>query len=166
MTVLRVAPPTAADERATLESFLDYARATVRTKCAGLNAADARRSVLPSRGMTPASIVSHLCWLEASWFEVALRGEKNCAPYVDSDNPDQDSFLGPDIPLGQLLDEYDAHCRQSREICRTLSLDTAVYDEGTRFSVRWILFHMLEETTRHVGHLDTVRELLDGAVER
>jgi len=46
--------------------------------------------------------------------------------------------------------------RRSREICRTLSLDTAVYDEGVRFSVRWILFQMLAETSRHLGHIDAV----------
>jgi hypothetical protein len=164
MTATRVAPPTVADERATLEAFLDQARATVRRKCEGLAGPDERRGVLPSPGMTLAGIVSHLRWVEASWFEVALRGERNRAPYVGSDNPDEDFFPAPDADLAQLLDEYDEQCRRSREICRTLSLDTAVYDEGVRFSVRWILFQMLAETSRHLGHIDAVRELLDGEV--
>jgi uncharacterized damage-inducible protein DinB len=162
MTVMRIVPPSAADERTTLEAFLDRARATVHRKCEGLGESDEHRAVLPSAGMTLAGIVSHLRWVEASWFEVALRGEKNCAPYVGSDDPDQDFFPDPGVPLAQLLDEYEAQCLRSREICRTLSLDTAVDDEGVRFSVRWILFHMLEETARHLGHIDAVRELLDG----
>jgi hypothetical protein len=154
MTVTRVAPPTAADERATLESFLDYARASVRHKCEGVSEGDSRRPLLPSSEMTLCGIVSHLRWVEAAWFEVALRGEKNRA---DAD----DHAPAAGVPLARLLDEYETQCERSRMISRTLSLDTAVADDGTRFSVRWILFHVLEETTRHLGQLDAVRELID-----
>jgi hypothetical protein len=164
MTATRVAPPTLADERATLEAFLDEARSSVRRKCEHLAAADERRTVLPSPGMTLAGIVSHLRWVEAAWFEVALRGEKNQAPNAAGGRPDEDFYPVPGVGLAQLLDEYDEQCRRSREICRRLSLDTAVYEEGERFSVRWILFHMLVETVRHLGHIDAVRELLDGDV--
>ena len=54
-------------------------------------------------------------------------------------------------------------CERSRQITRTLSLDTAVAEDGVRFSVRWILFHVLEETTRHLGQLDALRGLVDQA---
>jgi hypothetical protein len=101
--------------------------------------------------MSLAGIVSHLRWVEAAWFEVALRGEKNRA----------DDCGAPEVPLARLVDEYETQCERSRQITRTLSLDTAVAEDGTRFSVRWILFHVLEETTRHLGQLDALRGLVD-----
>ena len=153
MNVTRVDPPTAADERATLESFLDFARASVRQKCEGVSESDARRCFGQSPEMSLSGIVSHLRWVEAAWFEVALRGEKNRA----------DDDAGAEVPLARLVDEYEMQCERSRQITRTLSLDTAVAEEGTRFSVRWILFHVLDETTRHLGQLDALRGLVDQA---
>lgn len=153
MNVTRVDPPTAADERHTLESFLDFARASVRQKCEGVSESDARRCFGQSPEMSLSGIVSHLRWVEAAWFEVALRGEKNRA----------DDDAGAEVPLARLVDEYEMQCERSRQITRTLSLDTAVAEEGTRFSVRWILFHVLEETTRHLGQLDALRGLVDQA---
>jgi hypothetical protein len=67
-------------------------------------------------------------------------------------------------PLGQLVDEYVAQCAVSTEIVAAASLDDV--GRNTDFepaSLRWILQHMLEETARHVGHLDLLREQLDGA---
>ena len=69
----------------------------------------------------------------------------------------------PEVPLAHLVDEYEMQCERSRQITRKLSLDTAVAEDGVRFSVRWILFHVLEETTRHLGQLDALRRLVDQA---
>jgi hypothetical protein len=160
MTAMPVAPPTVADERATLEAFLDQARASVRGRCEGLIAcapvapADRRQSDVVAPDLTPAQVVSHLGRLEARWFEGALRGEKIRGSVIGSADPGI---------LALLLDEYDDQCQRSREICRTLSLDTAVYDEGVRFSVRWILFHVLAETERHLGQLDALFSQLNAA---
>ena len=99
--------------------------------------------------------MSHLRWTEARWFEVALRGERDRAPA-------QEYLADPDVPLAQLLDEYDAQCDLSRAIVATLSLDTSVAGGGTRYNVRWILLHMLEETRRLLGLMEAVRELLVG----
>jgi hypothetical protein len=155
MTAMRVATPTAADERTTLDAFLDDARDSVRKKCEGLTVTGERRVTLPTAATALAGIISHLRWLEATWFEVALRGEKNSARRA-----------GPlsDVSLEQLLDDYDVQCQRSRDICRTLSLDTAVYDAGVRFSVRWILFHVLSETAQQLGRIDAVCEPSDGGV--
>jgi hypothetical protein len=151
----RLHPPIAADERATLDAFLDGARAAIRTSCSGVSDADARRIALPGSGLTLCGAVSHLRWAEATWFEVALRGERDRAP-------DQDYLADPDVPLAQLLDEYDAQCAMSRMIAANLSLDTSVAGGGTRYNVRWILLHMLEETRRLLGLMEAVRELLVG----
>jgi hypothetical protein len=155
MSSARTCPPLAADERTTLETFLDKCRTGVRTGCEGVSEADAQRTVLPAPTTSLAGLVSHLRWVEAAWFEVALLGEKNRA-----------SEFKYDLPFGALLDEYDAQCERSRRIVKTLSLDTAVADGGELYSVRWILFHMLEETAKCLGQIAVTRTLLDARAGR
>jgi uncharacterized damage-inducible protein DinB len=153
--------PADADERTMLNAFLDSHRATVRIKCEGLSEADAHRAVLPSPLMTMAGLVSHLRWNEHSWFETCLLGLPDRGPWTDED-PDAEMRVD-DVPLGQLLDEYDAQCARSREIAAGLDLDTREKtDTDEPVTLRWILHHMSEETTRHTGHMDIIRELLDG----
>jgi len=69
------------------------------------------------------------------------------------------------MPLADLLVEYDAECARSDEAMAGFSLDdpgsTALHSVGEA-SLRWMVLHMLEETARHAGHLDLVREMLDG----
>ena len=70
-----------------------------------------------------------------------------------------------DVPLDRLLDEYDAQCVRSRAIADALSLDAVEQDPPAGqepCSLRWILLHMIEETARHNGHLDVIREFADG----
>jgi len=155
MPATRLHPPIAADERSTLDAFLDGARAAIRASCTGVSDAEARRVALPGSGLTLCGAVSHLRWAEATWFEVALRGERDRAPA-------QDFLADPDVSLAQLLDEYDTQCELSRAIAATLSLDTSVAGGGTRYNVRWILLHMLEETRRLLGLIEAVRELVVG----
>ena len=70
------------------------------------------------------------------------------------------------MPLAQILDEYAAQCTMSNEIAAAHSFDdtgkNTDFDAGAA-SLRWILIHMVEETGRHAGQLDIVRELLDGS---
>jgi len=71
-----------------------------------------------------------------------------------------------DVPLARLLDEYDAECARSNETISTLSLDAVEQGpyaaKGEAASLRYVLCHMIEETARHVGHLDIIREIIDG----
>jgi hypothetical protein len=69
------------------------------------------------------------------------------------------------ISLVRLVDEYDVQCARSREIVAAHDLDEleAFAPPGLELvSLRWILGHMIEETARHLGHLDALRELTDG----
>jgi uncharacterized damage-inducible protein DinB len=160
----RTRPPSDSDERTMLTAWLDWHRATVRSKCEGLSEADAHRALLPeSPLMTVAGLVSHLRWVERSWFEFDLLGRPDDGPWSDTD-PDAEMRV-EDVPLSQLLDEYDAQCEQSRQITAAHDLETR--ERGERagsdpVSLRWILAHMIEETARHNGHLDILREMLDG----
>lgn len=152
------------DERTALTQRLDWQRQTVRLKAEGLSEADAHRAFLPSPLMTVAGLVSHLRWVENSWFEVCLLGEPDLGPWTDGGHPDVEMMVD-DVPLERLLDEYDAQCARSREITAGLDLDTVekAAPPGTNSaSLRWILLHMIEETARHNGHLDILRELADG----
>ncbi|MEV6241776.1 DinB family protein [Lentzea sp. NPDC051838] len=158
----RTAPPLVADERATYTALLDYLRATIVLKLDGLAEDDATRAVLPSKLTTAAGVVKHVRWVEHHWFEVVLAGRESRAPYTMED-PDADWRIEDGETLSGLLDEYRQQCEISREILG--ELDQVVPFRGDRtVSARWVLAHVVEETARHAGQLDVVRELLDGTV--
>ncbi|WP_405422634.1 DinB family protein [Streptomyces erythrochromogenes] len=165
MPTPRTRPDYTADERTQLLGWLDMHRSIIHWKCEGLSDADAHRPVLPSSPlMTAAGLVSHMRWVEHCWFEVMLMDRPTDANPQFGDVEDADMQV-TGIPLGRLLEEYDRQCAVSNEILASLSLDDT--GRNTEFkagaaSVRWVLLHMIEETARHAGHLDAIRELLDG----
>ncbi len=161
----RVDPPTAADERTMLTTWLDWHRATVHAKCVGLDPALSSAAPLPvSPLMTVGGVVSHLRWVEAFWFETVMLDQPDLAPYSEED-PDAEWRLGSQVPLGTLLEEYEAQCARSRDIAARLETGSSsrrVLRSRGRTTLRWVLLHMIEETARHNGHLDVLRELADG----
>ncbi|RBY85328.1 DinB family protein [Blastococcus sp. TF02A-26] len=165
MTPPRVRPAYAADERTQLLGWLDLQRALVPWKCAGLTEEQASLAVLPSSPqMSVAGLVSHLRWTEHCWFEVLFLGwPATDNPQFDESRPGADMRVDG-VPLARLLEEYETQCACAREIVASHSLDdtcrNSEYAPGV--TLRWVLLHMLEETARHVGHLDAMRELIDG----
>ena len=161
----RVDPPMAADELSMLTTWLEWHRATVHAKCVGLSPAHATATPLPTSPlMSVGAVVSHLRWVEHAWFEMLLAGlprNGNATP----DDPDAEWRRGGEVPLSRLLDEYEEQCARSRAITARLDLDavaaTARGGEDPA-TLRWVLVHMIEETARHNGHLDVLRELADG----
>lgn len=161
-------PPLTSDERTQLTGWLDLQRSFVRMKCDGLSEVDAHRKMLSTSPlMTMAGLVAHLRWVEYSWFHLNLLGipETGQTPWTEGGHPDAEMFVD-DVPLARLLDEYDEECAWSNEIVAKHSLDDVEKGrhaaKGEAGSVRFILCHMIEETARHVGHLDIIRELIDG----
>ncbi len=165
MSIPRTRPPLVADERTQLVGWLDLQRAIIIWKCEGLSEVDAHRPLLrTSPLMTMAGVVSHLRWVEHSWFEVLFLGRPAEGPELDGGLEDADMMV-EGIPLGQLVEEYERQCAISNEIIAAHSLDDVGRHPdypSARASLRWMLIHMVEETARHAGHLDTIRELLDG----
>jgi uncharacterized damage-inducible protein DinB len=162
--------PVSWDERTILTTMLDYARDTVHVKCAGLTDEQARRAPLPGSPLTTISgLVSHLRWVEYGWIRVVLLGEQDHMPVTD-DDPDAEMRLALDIPLARLLAEYRASCEQLRRLVAPLDLDTP--SRGTLswrqepVTLRWVLLHLIEETARHNGHIDILREMADGTTGR
>ncbi|GAA6526948.1 DinB family protein [Intrasporangium sp. DVR] len=162
-------PAFVADERTQLVGWLDLQREIVRWKCEGVSDADAHRVVIPSSPlMTVAGVVSHLRWTEHTWFEVSFLGGPIEGPQFEQgpggEELDQD-WRVDGVPLSALVEDYRRQCERSNEIIAAHALEQTGLGQGwpsAGATLRWMLHHMLEETARHLGHLDIVRELLDG----
>lgn len=155
-------PPEAAPERYVLGGVLDFLRATVVMKARGLTDEQARTPACPPSGLTVAGLVQHLTLVERYWFAIDFAGDDLPRPWTEED-PGDGGFVVPDgLGLADLLAGYEAECERSRRIVRGNDLDELARGEGVEFSLRYALTHMVEETARHCGHLDLLREALDG----
>jgi hypothetical protein len=153
-----------ADERTTLDAFLDYYREAVKAKVRGVSEEDARRRLVPS-GTTRAGLIKHLSRVEVSWFQHRLAQipseELPALRWIDE--PDGDFSVGPDETVQSLIAHYDEQCARSRQIAAEHRLDDVVpHSYLGEVSMHWIVVHMVEETARHAGHADILREQLDG----
>jgi uncharacterized damage-inducible protein DinB len=163
-------PPAAADERTMLAGWLDWHRATLEMKCAGLSPAQlATRATEPST-LTLLGLVRHLADVERGWFRRRLGGEDAPPLYYSDADPDGDfDNVDPATADAATVEAafatWRAECARAREIAAALpSLDVMVTDRtGRRLSARWVLVHMVEEYARHNGHADLLRERIDGA---
>lgn len=148
-------------ERATLPAFLGYLREAVIAKVDGLTEREAGTPGVPS-GTSILGLIRHLTGAEVLWFEHMYLGR------------DVEFELGMDVAAGEstadLVAAYRTAAARSDEIiqaCPDLDRLAARRAEGDPDrSMRWILVHMIEETARHAGHADILREQLDGAVGR
>lgn len=166
---MRIDPQPAAGERTTLLEFLDYHRATTLDKVAGLTHEQLNRSLLPS-GTTMAGLLKHLALVEDSWLQERMLDAPPAPPWDTApfdDDPDWDFHSAHLDAPEQLEALYHAACDRSRAAVAGIDdLDTmtrAPNSRGEHFSLRWVLVHLIEETARHNGHLDVLRELTDGA---
>jgi uncharacterized damage-inducible protein DinB len=167
-------PPLRAGEAETLLAYLDYHRATLLQKVAGLDHEQLGRTLPPST-MTLGGLVKHLTLVEDSWFSVVLAGNPYAEPWdgIDWDaDPDWEWRTGSTDGPEALLAAYADTVARVREIVDdvlarsgldALSAKESRHGDG-RFSLRWILLHMLEEYARHNGHADLFRESIDGQV--
>jgi len=135
-------------------------------KIDGVPDEDLRRPMVPS-GTTLLGMVKHLAYVERSWFQRVFEAREVDFPWTDAD-PDADFRIEESESTVEIIDLYKRECQLSRDIVAGASLDDIVKGEpganDTRrgFSLRWILVHMIEETARHNGHADILRELIDG----
>jgi hypothetical protein len=154
-----------AAEREMLTGTLDWYRAVVERKVADLSLDDATRIMTPS-GLSPLGIVKHLAYVERSWFSVRFAAEEDKVHWPDDDvDPDWDFRIETSETVASVLELYHAAVRSSRRIADGGSLDDMSASESPHYgyvSLRWILVHMLAETARHAGHLDLMREQIDG----
>ena len=152
---------TDAGEREILQSYLEDYRDIVVRKASGLSEVDARRRLVSS-ATTVGGLVKHLRWAEYGWFDQLLteRLDDNRRPH----DREWEFELAADDQLATLLADYQQQCEQSRQIAARYPLDHVVpHRHMGRVSLRWIYVHMIEETARHCGQIDILREQLDGA---
>lgn len=160
--------PQTPDERTALTGMLEYYRAVLYRKLDGVSEDGARLTVGASN-LTLIGLVKHMAIVEDSWFTDVFLGQplpEQWAGVDWSSDPDWEwrtalEDTGPDV-----LAMYTAACERSRRAVADASSLDAVASEETRrgpVNLRWILLHMVEETARHCGHADLLREAADGA---
>jgi uncharacterized damage-inducible protein DinB len=158
----RQRPPEAATEREVLSGMLDFLRATAVTKVAGLSDSDAFRRPVPPSALSAAGVLKHLTGVERFWFSIDFAGTDVAWPWTEED-PHGNFRPGKDETLAGIVAGYDAECQRSRQVTASAGLDDVARAEGMSFTLRYALVHMIEETARHCGHLDLLRESIDGA---
>ena len=160
--VLRLTLPLMS-ERELLTGFLDWYRAVVENKVRDLSYEDATRIMTPT-GLSPLGIVKHLGDVERRWFCLRFAGQDVAVLRTD-DEPDADFRIEPADSVASVVACYRESVGEARRITEGASLDgmsTSTSPHYGRVSLRWILVHMIEETARHAGHLDLMREQIDG----
>jgi len=158
-------PPITGGEKETLEAFLDYHRRTLLMKVEGIGDDELRRPMVPS-GTSLLGMVKHLAYVERWWFGHCFAGADVTFPWSD-DDPDADWRVEADETTSAITALYDSECARGRSIVAEVDdLDRraarAVGRRQEQPSLRWILIHMIEETARHNGHADILREMIDG----
>lgn len=145
-----------------LTGWLDWQHRTVALKCDGIADLQAHHAPLPtSPSMSIAGVVSHLTSVEKGWLEGSFLGDMSV---FDSD--DEEGWDVTDRLLLELLHGYQRQCLRSRQILldHDLAEIEAYAPPGLELvSLRWIVTHLVEETGRHLGHLDLLREVIDGS---
>ena len=158
--------PLIADERPMLEGWLDYHRATLRMKCAGLTDEQLRlRSVEPST-LSLLGLIRHMTEVELGWFVRGVAGEDITPTYYSDDNPDGDFDDVDNADVAAGFAAYETAIERARGAAAGASLDD-VFDHTrrtgvVRYQVRWVYVHMIEEYARHNGHADLLRQRIDG----
>jgi uncharacterized damage-inducible protein DinB len=160
-----------ADERKGLLAYLAQQRLVLRLTAHGLTDEQARAAPTASP-LSVGGLIKHVTAAERGWIDIVLQRLRTWPKEYYKDY--RANFrLGPDETLADVLDLYDQAAKETNAVIAEISdLGQPVpvpqdipwfADEVTAWSVRWVLLHLIEETARHAGHADIIRESLDGA---
>jgi hypothetical protein len=146
------------DERQTLHALLQYQRDSVLRKVEGLDETRARLALVDS-GTTLLWLVKHLSRAESLWVLHRFAGDELELP--DDTVSTEDTVTEAVETYRRTWDRVDAVAAEASldDLCRNVGDETPV-------NFRWVLSHLLEETARHAGHADILRELIDGRTGR
>jgi Protein of unknown function (DUF664) len=149
----------ATSELDALLATLHSLRASALGKLSGLSEEDARRSTVPS-GTNLAGLLQHLTFVESKWIEQIVAGRKQS-------RGKRSMQVDPATSLTALRTDYRAACDTSDTIIRELGdPDAPVTHNGKTRDLRWAIFAVISETSRHAGHADIIREQIDGKTGR
>ena len=166
----RIEPPWQAEERTVLDAFLDYYRATLLMKADGLTDDQARIASVEPSILSIAGLLRHMAEVERHWFQMWLRGDDVNRLFWSDQDPDADMHVEESATIADTTALYQREVAESRSIAAGFTLDdvtahASVHPDklGQRMNLRWIMVHMIEEYARHAGHVDFIRERIDGA---
>ncbi|MEV4630173.1 DinB family protein [Micromonospora sp. NPDC049523] len=152
-----------ADEKTILVSSLARHRQVILWKIQDLDDERLRRPMVPS-GTSLLGLVKHLAGVEYGWFCETFGRQVEPMPFDLDQDPESDMFAAPGETTADIVAFYQRACAAADAAISEIDLDThGTSWRGDTVSMRWVLVHMIEETARHAGHMDIVRELLDGA---
>jgi uncharacterized damage-inducible protein DinB len=159
----RTEPPAAAGELAMLSAWLDFHRETLLLKCDGLTREQLRQRAVPPSDLSLLGLVRHMTEVERGWFRQALLGEHLRELYSGTE------FDVDACDVDEAFMHFVRECDLARQaVASAPDLDTFARAERLRggvpqrFTLRWIMVHMIEEYARHNGHADLLRERVDG----
>ena len=164
-TAGRTNPPYLAGDRESLDSWLDFHRATLLSKCEGLDDEQLRTRSVPPSALSLLGLVRHMTEVERNWFRRVLLDEEVAPLYCTDDNEDGDF---DDVDSADVAADFTRfrtemeHCRQVAAQHADLDAVTKGKRNGSDVSLRWIYVHMIEEYAQHNGHADLLRERIDG----
>lgn len=166
METERIGPPLLAGERETLRAFLDFHRATLALKCAGLSDEELRRQSSPPSTLSLLGLVRHMAEVERAWFRRVINAED--VPLVWSESGDyQEAYDATGASRSEAFEAWQREVEHARRIEREAeSLDVTGHQVrwGEDVSLRLVMLHMMHEYARHNGHADFLREAIDGTV--
>ena len=157
--VIRV--PFTGAEKESLKVSLDRHRDAILWKLEGLSDDDLRRQLVPS-GTSLLGLVKHLGAVEYGWFCTTFGHSTEPLPF-DEEDPEADLRIRPEETTEDVLAFYGRARAAAAQVIGELDVeDTGTAWFGDTVTMRWVLIHMVEETARHAGHVDILRELIDG----
>jgi hypothetical protein len=147
-------PPNQVDERELLLSWLEYLRGGVVRKTEGLSDAQARWR--PDGKLTSLlGIVNHLTHVEWRWIDGGFLG-------VEVSRSEEEFTPGPSLGVDAAVVAYRERAASTDSTVRSLASLEVPCRRKAGTNLRWVLLHLINETGRHAGHADAVREMLDG----
>ncbi len=152
-------------ERAGLCEFLDVQREALIARVQGVSEEDARRAPTVS-SLSLLSLVKHSAIWERRWFQVIVAGRRFPGEWPEVHDHDVDATfrVADDDTIETVVADYRVQIAAAQEILRTIDLDApCAWPDLAHENVRWVALHLIEETARHAGHADIIRETIDGS---
>ena len=151
-------------EQEMLRDWLDWHRATLLRKCAGLDATRLAKRAVPPSNLSLLGLVRHMSDTERGWVRQTYRGEQVPDLYYRSDAPAADFEEADPADAEEDFECYQAECWAVDAALEGAELDDTFTFREKTMSVRWMWQHLVEEYARHNGHADLIREVIDGSV--
>ncbi|MEM7273961.1 MAG: DinB family protein [Actinomycetota bacterium] len=154
-------------EHEALCEFLGYQREALISRLDGLSEAQARATPTAS-ALSLLGIVRHSAIWERRWFQVIVAGRRLPGEWPEVSEPNDTTFVvGEGDTIASVVGRYRAEIGESDRILRAADLDAVcARADLVEETVRWVALHLVEETARHAGHADIIRETIDGTTGR